>query len=148
MYRERLEDLSLYYYIKDLFSDVPGINVVDDFPSSNLVTPTISVTTDIIDTAIFELGNRDREQFRTWYIDVFAKNKAQRDDYSYRILNSLEECIPVYNYDDGFPPITVAQIGCLQPEDVRLRIIRVFPELVDKLYWRTTLTFVATYSQV
>ncbi len=148
MYREKLEDLSVYYYIEDMFTDVTGINIVDDFPTTNLVTPTISVTTDTIDTEIFELGNRERSQFRTWYIDVFAKNKAQRDEFSYRILNELEECIPVYNYDDGFPPTVVAQLGCLQPEDIRLRIIRVFPELVDKLYWRATVTLVATYSQV
>jgi len=36
----------------------------------------------------------------------FAQTKAQRDEIGYRILDSLEQCIPVYDYDEGFPPDT------------------------------------------
>jgi len=150
MLRERKEDLSIYYFIVDLFADIGDfLNVVDGFPLEGLEIPTLSVEARSIDTAKWELGNRTRVQFRTWYIDVFAKNKSQRDELAYRLLNGLEACIPVYDYDEGFPPdVSPTELGCLEVEDLKLEIIRVFPELVDKLYYRATVAFVATYNQL
>jgi hypothetical protein len=130
-----------------LFDATDFITVVDDFPLSNLTIPTISVVADTIVTSRFELGNRKRLQTRTWYIDVFAKNKSQRDEYAYRILNALEECVPVYNYDEGFPPIIPTRLGCLEPEEIRMEIITILPELVDKLYYRSTVTYSSVYNQ-
>lgn len=149
MYLERKQDLSVVYFIKDSFEDYSFITIVDGFPEGELTIPTISVDNDEIDTYPFELGNRNRAQFRTWYIDVFAKNKSQRDEYSYKILNELEEGISVYNYDEGFPPDQQpTRIGALIPDDIKLRIIRINPELVDKLYYRATVIFTAVYNQI
>jgi len=148
MERERKEDLSVYYFIKDLFSDVPFVTIVDAFPVDNLVIPSISVETVRINTYQFELGNRHRVQLRSWYIDVFAQNKSQRDEFGYRIMNALEECISVYDYDEGFPPdVTPTKLGCLDVDTVRLEWIRVMPQLVDKLYYRARLYFTATYDR-
>jgi len=148
MLNERLQDLSVFYFIQNLFSGTGYITVVDEFPIELLTLPTISIEASTIDTSKFELGNRDRLQTRTWYIDVFAKNKSQRDEYAYTILNALEECLPVYNYDEGFPPdVTPTRLGCLQPDELRMDIIRILPELVDTLYYRSVVTYTATYDQ-
>ena len=150
MLRERKEDLSIYYFVVDLFADISDIlTVVDGYPMEGFTLPTLAVEAKTINTAKWEIGNRTRVQFRVWYIDVFAKNKSQRDELGYRLLNGLEACIPVYDYDEGFPPdVDPTELGCLEVEDLRLRIIRVYPELVDSLYYRATVSFVATYNQL
>lgn len=148
MYQERLEDLSVYYWAIDIFSDAPFINIEDAFPVGDLTIPTVSVDVDTIDTAPGELGNRKRIKFRVWYVDVFAADKSQRDEYAYRVLNKLESNIPVYDYDEGFPPsVSPSQIGCLIPQSIKLEIIKIRPELVDKLYYRSTISFMAIYSR-
>lgn len=149
MYLERKQDLSIVYFLKDLFSDVETISIVDAFPLENLTVPCISVETDTIDTAEYQLGDFDRLEFRVWFIDVFAKNKSQRDEFGYRILNELKPGIAVYNYDEGFPPdYEPTKIGKLIPDIIKLKNIRVVPELVEKLYYRCTLTFTAEYEQI
>jgi hypothetical protein len=148
MYIQRKYDLAVYYFIKDLFNDVENINIVDEFPTSLLTLPTISTEMSTIDAEKFELGNNNRLDVTRFYVDIFAKNKAQRDEYAYRLLEALEDCIPVYDYDQGNPPQALTQLGCLQPNEIRLEIIRILPELVDTLYYRSTVSFTASYSQV
>jgi hypothetical protein len=102
----RLEDLSMTFFIKDMFQDVSFINIVDSFPEEILTIPTISIDAGRIKEELFEVGNRDRLRIRTWYIDVFAKNRSQRDDFGYRILDQSNNGINVYDYNEGFPPDT------------------------------------------
>jgi len=148
MYQERKEDLSVYYWAVDTFSDAPFINIEDGFPDTDLTIPTVSVDVKTIDTIPGELGNRKRIKLRIWYIDIFAADKSQRDEYAYRVLNELESNVPVYDYDEGFPPnVSPSQIGCLIPQHIKLDIIKVMPELVDKLYYRSTVSFMAIYSR-
>jgi hypothetical protein len=97
---------------------------------------------------IFELGNRNRTQIRVWYFNVFAENKAQRDEYAYRLLNALNDSIPVYDHDSGFPPIVVPKLGALIPETLQLRIIKIDPALVEKLYFRAVIQYTSEYSEV
>lgn len=149
MERERKEDLSVYYFIKDYFSTTPQVSVVDEFPTQGLVLPTISVEAKTIDAYPFELGNRNRVQRRDWFIDVFAQNKSQRDEMGYKIIHLVEDCIPVYNYDEGFPPdVTPSRLGCLDVQNLSMEIIRVNPYLVDKLYYRCTVMFTAIFNQI
>lgn len=149
MLRERKEDLSVYYYIKNHFSTYPQIRVVDEFPVEGLTIPTISVEAKTIEAYPFELGNRNRAQIRVWYIDVFAQNKSQRDDIGYTLLNLFENCIPVYNYDEGFPPdATPSQEGCMDVQELKMQIVRIDPNLVDKLYFRCTVSFTAIFNQI
>ena len=148
MYDERKQDLSVYYYLVDLLSDATFIKVVDGFPEETLEVPTISVEASTIDSYQFEMGNKERLKNRMWYIDLFAVNKSQRDELAYRVMNSLEDCIPVYDYDEGFPPlVSPTQTGCLRVDDIQLRIIRVFPELTGSLYYRATVSFTAVYNK-
>ncbi len=144
---QRKCDLSVYYYIQNLFIDTSYITIVDDFPVQNLVVPTISVVARIINLEPLELGNRKGYSIRLWDIDVFAANKAQRDEIGYKILDNIENKIPVYDYDEGFPPdIIPTQLGCLFPSQIKMQVIDVNPYLVSKLYWRSRVSFLATYS--
>lgn len=145
---ERKQDLSVYYFIKDLLTGNPQIKVVDEFPVDKLTLPTVSVEAKTIDAFDFELGNRNRLKLRVWYIDVFAQNKSQRDELAYIILDALESCIPVYDYDEGFPPTVVTQLGCMDTEDLRMDIIRVDPSLVSTMYYRAMISFSAFYNQI
>lgn len=148
MFVERNQDLSVYFFVEEMFKDLEFVKVVDGFPAEELTVPTVSIDNGDIQTYEWELGNRNRAQFRTWYIDVFAKNKSQRDDFSYKILNEIEEGIPVYDYSEGFPPEhEQTKIGALQPEEIGLMVIQILPEFVDKLYYRATVKFTAVYNQ-
>jgi hypothetical protein len=100
----RLEDLSMFFFIKDMFSDNSSINIVDSFPEQALVIPTISIDAGRLKEEGFELGDRDRIRIRIWYIDIFATNKSQRDDFGYRILDESKNGINIYDYNEGFPP--------------------------------------------
>lgn len=149
MLLERKQDLSVYYFIKDLFSGYPTVKIVDGFPVENLTIPTISVEAEVVNILPGELGNRHGIVFRVWYVEIFAENKSQRDEIGYTIIHALENNIPVYDYDQGFPPsVTPARLGGLVPEDIKMEIIKVFPQLVEKLYYRATVSFVAYYDQL
>lgn len=149
MYLERKQDLSLYYFVEDMFDDLDNINIVDSFPDGELTLPTIAIDTDSIDTRQFELGNYERVQTRRWYIDIFATNKSQRDEFGYRLLNELQTKLPVYNYDEGFPPDdNPTKIGVLKAQDLFLEIIRVNPEFTDKMYHRAVILYTAIYESI
>ena len=101
------------------------------------------------------MGNRSGNYIRSWYIDVFAQNKSQRDDYTYLILGSLENTIPVYDFDEGFPdegdtPVDagITQLGYLESSRNRIKRIQILPELVEKLYYRSEVLFTTTYSEI
>lgn len=149
MYIERLEDLSVNYFIKSLFTDVSGLPITDDYPTDNLVIPSISVNAGPLRLEDYELGNSKGLRIRKWYIDIYALNKAQRDEFGYRILNSFDRGIPIYDYNVGFPPASgIPQIEHLDVYQRELTPVRIMPELVDKLYYRSTITIVANNDTV
>lgn len=144
MYIEKKEDLSLYYWIKDLFSDTPFVTIKDEFPETELVIPTVSIDVGSVRIEQFELGNREGLRVRKWFVDIFAKNKTQREDFGYRILNALKDGIIVYNYDEGFPPnISPSKIGHLNVLSRSYDPMQISPDFSDKLYYRATVAFVA-----
>lgn len=139
----RLEDLSMYFFIKDMFQDVSFIEIVDSFPADELgspkilTIPTISIDAGKIKEENFELGNRDKVRIRTWYIDIFAKNKSQRDDFGYRILDQSKNGINVYDYNEGFPPdVAPARVEHLDILSISYEPIPVMLEENEKLYFR------------
>jgi hypothetical protein len=122
------------------------VSVEDGYPDKILVNPTVSI--DAMDFPIvpFELGNRVGQRRRPWAIDIFALNKAQRDELAYLIMDALENSISVYDYDINFPPPTPPQIGALEPSDIEVRIIMSFPSgSEEKLFWRSSILFITTY---
>jgi hypothetical protein len=133
----RCEDLSVYFFIKDMFSDVSFINVVDSFPEEILTIPTISIDAGRIKEELFEVGNRDRLRIRTWYIDVFAKNKSQRDDFGYRILDQSNNGINVYDYNEGFPPdVAPSRIEHMDVLSISYEPVPVMLDEVESKYFR------------
>ncbi len=97
----------------------------------------------------FELGNRKGQRIRVWNIEVFASNKAQRDELSSIIINEIEDGITVFDYDEGFPPsVSPTQLGTLHPREIVVLPIRIFPDLVEKLYWRSSIRFITNYSEI
>lgn len=152
MHLERLKDISVYYWLKNLLQqeigDV-GLTIVDEFPETDLNIPTISVEWDEMTSEDYEMGNRQGDYVRSWYLNVFAKTGQQRDDLAYKLIEALEQPIPVYDYNQGFPPsVTPDKIGSLQPTRKRIRKIKVMSELVEKLYYRAQILYIATYNKV
>lgn len=140
---ERKQDMSIYYWLQDQVPD--SINVKDGFPGSDLILPTASVTNLDIEGRPFQLGSKEKD-YRFWRIDVFAENKVQRDRLAYNLYEQVECQIPVYDYDEGFPPdVAPSRIGTLIVRNRRLEPVHVFEELVKKMYWRTQITFSTYY---
>ena len=139
----RLEDLSMFFFIKNMFLDVSFIEVVDSFPADSdgspqiLTIPTISIDAGMLKEELFELGDRDKVRIRTWYIDIFAKNKSQRDDFGYRILNLSKNGINVYDYNEGFPPdVAPTRVEHMDVLRISYEPIPVMLGENEKLYFR------------
>jgi hypothetical protein len=149
MYLEKKQDYSVYHWMKSLFSDAPFVTVVDEFPSQLLTVPTVSIESRVLHLIRFELGDREGIKPRVFYINIFAQNKTQRDDFGYRIIHALEDGIPVYDYEEGFPEngATPAVIGLMSAEDIKLEWVRVVPEFTEKMYWRAIVSFLAEYNK-
>jgi hypothetical protein len=131
-----------------LFSSIAFVNIEDGYPEKGVTIPTVAVESLDTETYPFELGNSKRIANRVWDIDIYALNKTQRDEFSYLIMDALEENIPVNDYDEGFPPsVSPTQLGCLEVDTIRTEIIRILPELVDKYYYRATVSFTAMYNK-
>jgi len=149
MYIERKEDLSVYYHISDQFSDVSYVIVEDSFPEVVMQVPTIAIDAGTLDHELFEMGNRTPLRLRKWYIDVFAKTKSQRDDFCYRILNSLDDGINVYDYDEGFPPdVDPTKIGHLALIKKSFLPIPVMVEENQKKYYRGQVVITTENDQI
>jgi len=135
--------ISIYYWLQDQVDN--SVNVEDEFPTGELTLPTVSVTELDIRGTSLELGGCELDKLY-WRIDIFANNKAQRDYLKYQLYEELESNIEVYDYDEGFPPSTSpSQLGTLIVKDRRAKAVHVFEELVDKLYWRASITFTTYY---
>ena len=133
----RLEDLSVFYFIKNMFSDAGHIEIVDSFPEQILTVPTISIDAGRLREELFELGDRGKVRIRTWYLDIFAKNKSQRDDFGYRILDQTKNGISIYDYNQGFPPgVSPSKIGHMDVFSISYEPIPVILDETENLYFR------------
>lgn len=146
----RLEDLSLYFFISDLFQSYGFITITDEFPKQILQVPTLSVVNGKLIEEQFELGNRDAGlRTRRWFIDVFAVNKSQRDDFAYKILDSTDNGIIVYNYNEGFPPnASPSRVNHLSVVKKSYEPLDVLPSSNEKLYYRGQIILVTQNDEV
>lgn len=149
MHLLRKQDLSIYYFLRDtVFGDYDFVNVEDGFPDKDLELPTVTIEALDLTPLQYELGNRVGKKDRFWAIDVFATNKAQRDEFAYLTIDNLENGICVYDYDENFPPPTPTQLGRLDTQSIRATPVIIFPELQEKMYWRMNITFLTEYHQL
>jgi hypothetical protein len=145
----RLEDLSVNYWVRDIFSAFGQINIVDEYPDETLTLPTVSVVEGKLSEEEFELGNRDGLRIRRWFIDVFAMNKSQRKDFGYRVLAEAKNGITVYDYNEGFPPdASPSAINHLTVISRSFNPIPVVRGLNEKLYYRGQLILVTKNDKV
>ena len=146
----RLEDLSMYYYTKNLFMDTPHITIVDDYPRQGLQVPTISVVNGKLIEERFELGNSDSGlRTRRWFIDIYATNKSQRDDFAYKFLDDCDRGITVFDYNEGFPPAaSPAAINHLTVISKSYQPIEVLPDINENLYYRGQIILITTNDKV
>jgi hypothetical protein len=150
MHLLRKQDLSIYYWLGEVFTGHNFVDIKDGYPANDLTNPTVAIEAMDFDVIPWELGNRVGERLRGWVIDIFANNKAQRDEFTYLIVDALENNICVYDYDVGFPPsVTPPQIGTLDISDIQVRVVRIFPSGEDiKLRWRSKVVFVTLYNSL
>lgn len=150
MFLERLQDLSIFHWLQDdILVTYTTVKVNDGFPQEDLQIPSVSIESHDIRPRQRELGNRKSRRQRMWTIEIIASNKAQRDELTSIILEDLEYGMPVYDYNEGFPPsISPTELGLLMPIDWEVRTVRIFPDLVEKLYWRNTIRFFTEYNAI
>lgn len=149
MFLERIQDLSIYYWLEELMQPYPTVNVNDGYPEGELQLPSVSIESQNIRPGKREMGSRISWRKRFWVIDVMAVNKAQRDELTSIIINDIEQGIPIYDYNEGFPPdVSPTQLGLLMPLDYEVTTIRIFPELMEKMYWRNSVRFFTEYNAI
>lgn len=145
----RLEDLSVNYWVRGIFTSFPQITIVNEFPTTILGVPTISVVNGKLVEEFFELGNRETGvRTRRWFIDIFAGNASQRDDFAYRILTETSDGINVYDYNGGFPPASPSLINHLSVISKSYNPIPVVASLNEKLYYRGQLILITKNDKV
>lgn len=145
----RLEHLSVDHFVKDIFQPYPFITFTHEFPNTVLQVPTISVVNGKLSEEEFELGNPDTIRIRRWFIDVFALNVSQRDDFAYEILIESKQGITVYDYNEGFPPdASPSAINHLSVISRTYEPIPVIRQENEKLYYRGQLILITRNDKV
>jgi len=145
----RKKDTSVVYWLRDIFVDVSGMVVVDEYREQELVVPSIALETGPMSSQPFEMGSRTKQFFRTWYIDIYAKNAEQRNEMAYRIMREADNGISVYDYDEGFPPlVSPTKIGTIGVLEQKYDPISVVPDLLEVMYWRGSVTIFTDYTEI
>jgi len=152
----RQEDFSVYFFIKDLVGDKVK-RVVDSYPYTEVENNTLEVPCVSVEHSqtVDDGGELGSSWFRrTWAIDVFADNDAQRDELSDIIFQALDKSIPIRDYSVGFREDGKAKSGAdlriiewASVEDRSMRPTYAFPSLSERKFWRTTITFSTVTTQ-
>ncbi len=150
---ERRQDLSIEFIIRKKFEELGFEDIVDvdgSYLTPQLTIPTVAIDEGTLSTVKFEMGNRKGNYLRVWFIDIFANNKQQRNEFAYTVNEVLLANVPVYNYDEDDPstwPDETEILGTLEWKRLDIEPVKVMAELVSKLYWRSQITYVASYSK-
>ena len=156
----RNEDLSVWFFLKDIVLDSGAgvtigdfVNLVDGYPyneleDGNLVLPTVAIEAGTTsDEGIGELG---ASWFRrSWSIDIFAQTDVQRDDMADKIFQALDNAIPIKDYSSGYRKDTglsaagtpLRIIEYMNPESRTMRPTYAFNMYAKINYWRTSVSF-------
>lgn len=141
MFKEDKANLSLYYHLKTTFSGI--VDVFDSYPPVDLLIPSLSIDLVTINFSKFEIGNYNNIREIHWVIDIYAKNKTQRNSIAYKCFESLENSIPVYDYDINFPPPNPPQLGILYPENLKIDFVSVEVDKPEDLFYRGVGIYIA-----
>jgi hypothetical protein len=148
MRTNKKKDLSVLKWVEDLFSDISFLTISDEYDEENeeLDIPTVALSTGDMNSRPIQMGDRTQVDFRIFYFDIYAKNKAQRNDLVYEIYEEIDAGIPVYDYDEGYD--SPSRIGTISVLEKNNKPIEVVPELVEKMYYRSQITIYTDYSRI
>ena len=152
----RNEDFSVYFWLRNLVGDKVD-RVIDSYPyteieNDTLVVPSVSVEHS---QTVDEGGELGASWFRrTWAIDVFGVNDAQRDELADIVFKALDGAIPIRNHSTGFREDGKSLLGLdlpliewMNPEDRMMRPTYAFGLHADIKFWRATITFSTVSTQ-
>jgi len=147
----RSEDFSVYFFIKDLIGSLVK-RVVDGYPYTEIESETLEVPSVSVEhtQTMDDGGELGASWFRrTWAVDVFAVNDAQRDELGHLVFDALDKSIPIRDYSSGFRADGKGLAGqdlrlieYAAVEDRMMRPTYAFTTLSEKKFWRMTVTFV------
>lgn len=146
MYLERKQELSVYYWLNDLFEGT-DVDIVDAYYDGTLEIPRVAIVGGDIGSTLHELGGAERYD-RVWYLEIYANTKQQRDEIGYKIFGQLrtDGSIPVYDYDEGFPPdVSPSVLGYMDVLRHQYRPSIFDSELQNVLDWRATVAIHSRY---
>ncbi len=153
----RQEDFSIYFFIRGLIGGLVENRVVDSYPYTEIEEDTLKVPSVAVENSLTvdEGGELGSSWFRrTWAIDVFAPNDAQRDELGDTIFKALDNAIPIRDYSGGFREdgkslagVDLRIIEYAIVEDRSMRPTYAFTSLSERKFWRTTITFTTTTTQ-
>lgn len=146
MYLERKQELSVYYWLTDLFED-SNVSIVDSYYDGDLEIPRVAIVGGDIGSTLHELGGQERYD-RVWWLEIYAKTKQQRDEIGYRIFGQIREDghIPIFDYDEGFPPtVSPSSLGYMDIVKHQYRPKNYDSELQNLLDWRATVAIHSRY---
>jgi len=134
MFIEEKAHFSLFYKLKSEFGNT--VTVSDSYQDTPIAVPILTIDLSFIDFSKFEIGSYNYIRRVNWIVDVFAKTKNQRDSIVFKLMNILEQKVPIYDYDLGFPPTPVPMIGSLVPNKLRIEFVKIESEEPEELFYR------------
>lgn len=84
-----------YYY--------PLVNVVDAYRGDFITPPIIAIDDSGDSEKGVELGTSSKSVKTEFRINVYAKTEGQRDDITDLIKAALDDAVPIWNFNNGFP---------------------------------------------
>lgn len=141
MHLERKFELSIHKHFRDLIDN--SVDVVEDEPEEDLVTPTVAFICDGKHKYPFEHGARDRDAY-SWTVLIYANNKTERRVLTTLVYDNLEDCIIVYDYDESEP---LPVLGTLLISNIASRYVRAPTESTDKLRYVGIVNFNSTFQE-
>ncbi|MEM4134611.1 MAG: hypothetical protein QXV73_05380 [Candidatus Micrarchaeia archaeon] len=139
MYIEENAHFSLIRKLKDSFADT--VKVVDSYPRNQIEVPLISVDIIRLDFTKLQIGDYNNIRNITWIVDVFAKNKTQRDRMTFQLMSTLEQKIPIYDFTNGFNNQNLIEIGAIEPKRLRVEFVEIEVENPEELFFRAIGSF-------
>jgi len=141
-YIEEKAHLSLITYLKGEFGNVT--KVTDSFADEELTIPTLAIDLTTINFTSFQIGDYNKLRELVWILDIYGINKIQRNSIAYKAAQALEKNIPILDFDLGFPPTSIPQIGVLVLTDLKIELLKIDFEEIKDLYYRAVGFYSAT----
>lgn len=126
-------DRSLEFSIITYLQTLVPVPVIDDSVEQELDVPTVVVSCSRKIKRPFQHGSQELDRY-SWDVYIYANNKAERDYLTAAIYDNLECGIPVTDLE-------TTPLGSLIVEHITASFVIIPPETLDKLRYRTLVSF-------